>query len=736
MALVLTIGGVNRTSVLKDESLIIEHRAEGFISVCMLTLLDADNNIAIAEEDAITVVDGATTFFSGRVVEVYYDTLTTHSRRIHIKCQDKNAQLGEVVVDQEETFSAVADSAIIDSLFDDYLPAVDSETHVDTIQDPMTIVLGPCTLRAALSQISTRTGGYFYIDFSNALHYFSDEANTSAWWLSDDPDQADSFSYFDTPHKSSLAITRLDGVFVQGAGISGWRGTHGVGDRTAIVTDNRITTSTGVNERGDAILAKYGSAQEIYYVKTFKAGLVAGMEVRFICAIYGVDATFTVRQITVKWNASKTAFYELQLGVVVNPSLLGERIWIDVINESVGPISAPRLPTSSKGWSHSLVFSATDHDTVAWAAGGSITLADGTVYAIDAGNTDDPGAMATLTYVFLDLDTSETVLQITDDAGVAVGTNKIMIAVCSPVAAGKDALFRAFGGGESNAFITVDNIAAGTITTNEIAANTIEAGNMNVGTLSAIAANMGILTAGEIRIGAGTPGVDFTGIRVIPTYIGGYSNDVLQVGIRASDGAFIAGAEKVRINADGMQLVEGANNRNKIMWRRVNLAGALIGDIYMNIIGDTSSMWVHSYGWAGLIDTQVIMSAQAYEGTEARFVLYAIHAGIQGITGTNIQSFILNDGTFNTFDLSDGDLEIRLGDAAGAKHFKVLDSAGAEKFAVDSDGDITTDTHIATNAANEWNLAGVNTGTITPDRKIAVEIDGQWYTLAAQLGLV
>lgn len=492
MALVLTVNAVDRTSVLEHDTLSVEHRAAGFVSVCSFTLVDEDHDVTISAEDDISVVDGATTFFSGRVVEVIYRPFTSSSRYIRVMCQDLNAQLQETTIDDEEVFSAEADADIIDALFDEYLPAVDSDTHVATIQDPLTITLGPCSMRSALSQICTRTGGYFYVDFDNRLHYFDAEADVIAWWLSDVPDQVDSFSYFELVRKELTATTRLDGVFVIGDGVSGWRGTHGAGDRTALVRDNRITTATGVNNRGDAILNKYGYAQVVYYVSTYKQGLAAGQDIRFICALYDVDDTFTVRVLTVKWDGSGDPYYELELGAPVNPSLTDGQVWIDVIEANQGPVSAPRLPTSSRGWSHDLEFSATDFDTVGWAGVDKIYLADGTEYTIDAGNTGNMAA-DTVHYIYLDLDTSVTVLQVNADSSVAVGSNKLLIAVAAPVADEdtNKAIFQVFGGEGVGVMITADNIVAETITGNEIQANAIAAGHIVAGTITAneIAAN-------------------------------------------------------------------------------------------------------------------------------------------------------------------------------------------------------------------------------------------------------
>lgn len=515
MALVATVGGVDRTSVVKYGSLAVEQQAANFITVCSLTLIDEAGDIAIAAEDAITLVDGGTTFFTGRVVEVRYSLFTVCSRFIKIKCQDLNYQLIETVIDGEEVFTAEADADIIDSLFDDYLPAVDSETFVATIQDPLTITVGPCTIRSALSQIATHTGGYFYVDFDNKIHYFTAEADTVAWWLSDVPDQIDSFSYFEASlDKTTLATTRLDGVFVIGADVSGWRGTHGAGDRQGIARDNRITTATGVQNRGDAVLARYGDAQVTYTVKTYKAGLRAGMDVRFICALYDVDDTFTVRKMVIKWDECGDAYYVLTLGDVVNPALIGERNWTDALEEALGPITAPMLPTSSRGWIHDIVFIAADFDTVTWAGAKKITLADGTEYTINAGTTGNMEA-DTVHYIYLDIDTSEIALQVTHASATAVGSHKLLIAVAAPVADEdtNKAILQVFGGEGIGVMITADNIVAETITGNEINANAIAAGHIVAGavetdkldalavTAAKIAANT--ITADKIEMGLG-----------------------------------------------------------------------------------------------------------------------------------------------------------------------------------------------------------------------------------------
>ena len=85
--------------------------------------------------------------------------------------------------------------------------------------------------------------------------------------------------------------------------------------------------------------------------------------------------------------------------------------------------------------------------------------------------------------------------------------------------------------------ITAGQIAASTITTTQIAANTIVAGNLNVATLSAISANLGTVTAGTVT------------------------------GVTLSGSTIYAGSgNEVTLNIDGVQIISGVGDRNKIRW--------------------------------------------------------------------------------------------------------------------------------------------------------------------------
>ena len=106
--------------------------------------------------------------------------------------------------------------------------------------------------------------------------------------------------------------------------------------------------------------------------------------------------------------------------------------WDGAVLTITGVAMVPGVGTSPTllGWTHDLLFSASDNNTVAWGSG-TITLGNGVSFSIDAGNT---GNISAPTYVFLDTAVSTTVLQITTSASAAVGLDRILIAVAEDVA--------------------------------------------------------------------------------------------------------------------------------------------------------------------------------------------------------------------------------------------------------------------------------------------------------------
>ena len=597
MALVLTIGGNDHTSELVHESLVVNQTNDGLNSTCSFDLVDT----AVVREDVwtvgtthitddgdvitghtafsepkveVSVVDGATVYFAGILSRVNVvpmgvvavrGTLEAETQILRCGCHDFSQLLEEFVIDSLEEYVNVTDEAVIDDIFTKYVTGIDFATHVDggafTFRS---ISFENITVRQALDLIVARTDYVWYMDHSKKLHYSELEANTPAWHLSDVPDQVSSFSYLDPIRRETDATNLVNRVFIVGAESANWyedaASVAKYGTHRAIIRDARLYIDESIQARADTLLARLANPIETYLVKTYKDGLRAGVNLRVVCAYYDLDETLLINRLMIKFPVDCSPIYELTLGGLESSSgTAARRLTLDQINDP-SPVAPGSLPIASRGWGHDLTFTATDHETVTW-GGGTLTTAGGQTFTINAGNTDDPGAMAGKTIVYLDLiedPTSPHDLQLTTDETAALGAYKIMIAVCWPgiVAAGDQpevlAGFQVFGSTtEVATYLNATNIIANAITAQEIYCNT----------LAAISADMGTLTTGLINI---TRGAGFGRITLGSAGVAIYDAAAnLRIYLNANDGTFeittAAGGDRMELDTDGLRFYDGAN---------------------------------------------------------------------------------------------------------------------------------------------------------------------------------
>lgn len=513
MALVITIAGVNRTAIIEEDSIRINQVADSFTFTAELKVFDAASGITIVAgshkvADEITIVDGATTYFGGFVANQDIDAHRIDAgRHLSLGCQGYGILLNEALVEFEE-YTATADDAIIDDLFDTYLAVIDSVTHVAQIDAGMDISFTEMTLVECMNAICLRTGARWYIDNAKKLHYFADEGNDAGFDLSDEPNDVTSFSYHAHPKKRIDAAAIVNRVRVIGAdefavtrNDAGSQGTYGI--RGAIVTDHSLLTTADLNERGDAVLDKHKGPRITYIVRTFHDGAVAGNEIDFRCdeldynSIDNGDDPLVIREMHIYWEQGEPV-YEMTLGSHADISAITRASYTGATLRKI--IVDPAVPLASRGWSHNIVFSTPDSNTINWAAG-TITCAGGTgSFSIANGTTGD---FAGVLYIFLDTAASLTVLQHSAAAANSVGANKILVCVASSVAdATKKATFQVFGGkGIGGTFIAAENIATETLTANEIAANAIIAAKIDAAAVESDKIKAGAVTAVKLAIG-------------------------------------------------------------------------------------------------------------------------------------------------------------------------------------------------------------------------------------------
>ena len=130
---------------------------------------------------------------------------------------------------------------------------------------------------------------------------------------------------------------------------------------------------------------------------------------------------------------------------------------------------------------------------------------------------------------------------------------------------------------------------------------------------------LGDTTGGEIRQGTGTPGVDFTGLRMGYVNDGdgvwqlaGYSSDVKQAYFGA-DGKIYAGAGDVTIDASGIYIATGNAAKNQVYWVS---GGDTIGTLYTDVQTTTPTTYIKTSS-EGLANSQVSYVELSAQGTTA-----------------------------------------------------------------------------------------------------------------------
>lgn len=224
-------------------------------------------------------------------------------------------------------------------------------------------------------------------------------------------------------------------------------------------------------------------------------------------------------------------------------------------------INAEAVPTSANAWVFDGAFISSSNEVVAWGAG-TLSLGDNaaTTFSISAGNT---GVMTTTTYIYFNT-SSPTILQTTTTASVAVGLNKILVAVARNVAdATKNATFQVFGGaGGTSPLIAANQMVANTITANELATTLLYAGSITLdiagnikGGQTAYDTGTGFFlgySGGQYKLSMGIGGQDDQNLRWDGTklIVNGYEQTGLGTyGGDGSDGSLTVTAGTTTLNA-------------------------------------------------------------------------------------------------------------------------------------------------------------------------------------------
>jgi hypothetical protein len=534
-----------------------------------------------------------------------------------------------MVIDDFREYGGLTDEELIDDVFDEFVAPfddpydIDYATFVTAVPHAFDIItFDSITVRQFMDTLCGITGAVWYVDYSRKLHYAADEADlVPPWHLSDNPDGATSFRYFDDITKEKDATNLVNMVFVVCATdllpVSLWFIDQGsidkYGPHRAIVRDTSLFDIDDIEDKGNSILEKFKDPIVTYVLKTYKGtpggddGIApatpiirAGQHIRVVCAFYDLDDTFLINNLVITFSVDGTPVYEITCGGL-DSSASGSATRSNLDQIHVPNITPSSLPIAARGWGHDMTFSSTDYRTVAWegpgAGDGTITTADGQEFSIAPANTGD---MADVTYIYLDTGLSLIALQHSVNAVDSIGLGKILIAVCAPSGIpGPDppevlAMYQVFGGGEGTTlFLHADNIAGNCITANE----------MYVNQLSAIVADMGVLTAGEIKMYAGVWDVNATGFRLVVGEIAGQNAGVDQFRLDAATGritavnATISGTITIGNPGD----IDGSAINNDEGWTDDTTADAANAHRLLGVTGTWARTDADTITWTGVV---------------------------------------------------------------------------------------------------------------------------------------
>lgn len=281
------------------------------------------------------------------------------------------------------------------------------------------------------------------------------------------------------------------------------------------------------------------------------------------------------------------------------------------------------LPPALLPISIDMTFTATDNDDVSWSSG-TITFADKSTLAIDSGSLNLANSNPYYLYAVI----GNSTLQNTQTFGDAVGGSRFLVAFLKKAP-------------QTNQKALIVPAKGGLATFNEdvISANCITATEIYVSQLSAIAADIGLITTGEIRIGTGTLGSNFTGWRMwVDGSVGriaGYSSDTLQW-YTDTDGKLYAGGGLVYLDSDGISvkstasyvcrdsdgLGKGALGYSETNSRMVLDSASGLGDLLIQA-GDTEIQNMQT-----TLDTTLRSEDTVYQNTTGKLLMVTVSVNV------------------------------------------------------------------------------------------------------------
>ena len=172
MAYSITIGGVDRTADVINQSVVVEDTANEKASTCNFKLIDLSGSGSPATDDevVITLAD-STKLFGGFVIGVKLQKLSTGVVSYDINCIDYTYILDRYLA--HRSYSDSTDAEIIADLISRYCVGLGiTTTNVIEGVTIDSIKFNYVQISQAIKRIAQLTGRNWYIDYDKDIHYF------------------------------------------------------------------------------------------------------------------------------------------------------------------------------------------------------------------------------------------------------------------------------------------------------------------------------------------------------------------------------------------------------------------------------------------------------------------------------------------------------------------------------------------------------------------------------------
>lgn len=163
---------------------------------CTFKLFNVPTSVSITNWQEVIILDVSSRLFAGVITQVEpSQSGVIYDVNYFITCVDYSKLLETAVV-QATKYTNKTDTYIINDLFTEYLPEINTSTYVSELGTIPSVVFGRRLLKDALNFICGLTGADWYVDYDKNLHYFKSEDTSASFSFSDDPDLWTTFPYY------------------------------------------------------------------------------------------------------------------------------------------------------------------------------------------------------------------------------------------------------------------------------------------------------------------------------------------------------------------------------------------------------------------------------------------------------------------------------------------------------------------------------------------------------------